>query len=64
MSSSQIIIESDSKSCIEAIKAGADQSPWRLTDFVESARQAAESSVGMFNWVHMEANNVANVLGY
>ena len=63
MSSSQIIIESDSKSCIEAIKAGADQSPWKLINFVESARQAVESSVGMsFNWVYREANNAAHVL--
>ena len=63
MPSSQIIIESDSKSWIEAIKDGTDQSPWRLTNFVESARQAAESGVGMsFNWVYREANNAAHVL--
>ena len=63
MSSSQIIIESNSKSWIEAIKDAADQSPWRLINFVESARQAAESSVGMsFNWVYREANNVAHAI--
>ena len=63
MSSSQIIIESDSKSWIEAIKVGTDQSPWRLTNFVESARQAAESGVGVsFTWVYREANNAAHVL--
>ena len=63
MSSSQIIIESNSKSWIEAIKDAADQSPWRLINFVESARQAAESSVGMsFNWVCRIVNNAAHEL--
>ena len=57
-----LFLDSDSKTCIEAVKYEAKKSPWRLINFVESVRHVTESSVGIsFNWGHREANNSAHV---
>ena len=57
------IIDSDCKVCIDAIRAGGKEIPWRLVNFVNSVKNVfRDSDHVFFNWVHREANQVAHVL--
>ena len=60
---SHVIIESDSKACIDSISSTRDTFPWRLNHFVEAIHVACFSLVSVsFGWIYREANMTAHEL--
>ena len=52
---SHVIIESDSKTCIDSISFTRDTIPWRLNHFVEAIHVACFSLVSVsFSWIAHE----------
>ena len=58
-----VVVESDAKTCIEALKASTDAVPWRIS--IISADTLFWASCGqqfVFRWSPRESNKAAHVL--
>ena len=58
-----VVVESDAKTCIEALKASTDAVPWRIS--IISADTLFWASCGqqfVFSWSPRESNKAAHVL--
>jgi ribonuclease HI len=58
-----IIIESDSKSCVDALLQNTPVNDWKIAVLCENVLTlAAEFSLCCFNWVRRDVNMVAHTL--